>query len=432
MLLLSWFVASAEAACVERVTADTLTTRVQALVEPVAFAEDSVAAELDAIEAALRAGCLEMTIPRDTLGALFMAQGAYELLRGGDPVRADAYLRRAAALTAPIEPAYGLKVEEAYRAAINGMRGDAILELSFPTRPEVVVVDGEVIYDAVERRVLLGAHLVQWYSADLGWSAEWVELNVWGERRLVGGGPPLPDELGPLPDEPDKAPRAKTPRAKPPRPERAPAPLSVTGLVGYALSVAPEITTEDLRADALGFMPTLNAEARLGALSVSGRLSPGASPMPMPTDSPLGGPALPNELRALYGLRRDKPLSLGVGLLLLNQPTVAFERVLLTAEGAQVAVEAPSFGAAPGAGPLLSVGLGGGESSLWSASARVAWTSSPEAGAAASGALAAQVALPVGPVRLILGAELGALKAMESQPGPWLYPQVVGGAQWSR
>ncbi|MEY3212111.1 MAG: hypothetical protein RIT28_2592, partial [Pseudomonadota bacterium] len=210
MLLLSWLVTSAEAACVERVSADALTVRVQALVEPVAFAEESVAAELAAIEAALRAGCIEMTVPRDTLGALFMAQGAYELLRDGDPQRADALLRRAAALTAPIEPAYGLKVEEAYRAAINGMRGDAILELSFfPAQPEVVVVDGEVVYDAVERRVLLGAHLVQWYSAETGWSAEWVEVTVWGERRIVGGGPPLPDELSPLPAEPEKTPRTK-------------------------------------------------------------------------------------------------------------------------------------------------------------------------------------------------------------------------------
>jgi hypothetical protein len=432
MLLLSWFVASAEAACVERVTADTLTTRVQALVEPVAFAEDSVAAELDAIEAALRAGCLEMTIPRETLGALFMAQGAYELLRGGDPIRADAYLRRAAALTAPIEPAYGLKVEEAYRAAINGMRGDAILELSFPTRPEVVVVDGEVLYDAVERRVLLGAHLVQWYSADLGWSAEWVELNVWGERRLVGGGPPLPDELGPLPEEPDKTPRAKTPRAKTPRDPSARPRRSRHRPRG----LRPERGAGDHHGGSSRRRPRVYADPQRRGPPGRALCVWAAQPRRLSDADAdrlaLGGPALPNELRALYGLRRDKPLSLGVGLLLLNQPTVAFERVLLTAEGAQVAVEAPSFGAAPGAGPLLSVGLGGGETSLWSASARVAWTSSPEAGAAASGALAAQVALPVGPVRLILGAELGALKAMESQPGPWLYPQVVGGVQWSR
>ncbi|MEY3210642.1 MAG: hypothetical protein RIT28_1123, partial [Pseudomonadota bacterium] len=206
----------------------------------------------------------------------------------------------------------------------------------------------------------------------------------------------------------------------------------ITGLVGYALSAAPEITTDDLRADALGFMPTLNGEARLGALSVSGRLSPGASPLPMPTDLALGGPALPNELRALYSLRRDQALRVGLGLLVLSQPTVTFEQAVLTAEGAQVAVDVPSFGAAPAAGPLLSVGLGGGESLQWSASARVAWTFAPEAGAAASGTLGGQVALPVGPVQVILGAELGSLKAMESQPGPWFYPQVVGGVQWSR
>ena len=430
MLLLSWFVASAEAACVERVTADSLSAQVRALVEPVAFAEDSVVAELAAIEATLRAGCVEMTVPRETLGALFMAPGADALLRGGDPQLADTLLRRAAALTAPIEPAYGLKVEEAYRAAINGMRGDAILELSFPAKPEVVVVDGEVVYDAVERRVLLGSHLVQWYSVELGWSAEWVDVTEWGERRLVGGGPPLPDVPIAPPSEPKKTPRTKPP--KEPRPAREPAPLTVTGLLGYALSAAPEITTDDVRADALGFMPTFNAELGVGALSFSGRVSPGATPLPMPTDAPLDGPALPNELRALYSLRRDRPLSVEVGLLALNQPTVTFEQVLLTAEDVQVPVEAPSFGAALGAGPLLRVGLSGGDSTRWAASARLAWTFSPEGGAAASGALAGHVALPVGPVRVILGAEVGALKAMESQPGPWLYPQVVGGVQWSR
>ena len=430
MLLLLWLVNSSEAACVARTSAEALSAQVQALIEPVAFAEDSVAAELAAIEATLRLGCLEQPVSRETLGALFMAQGAYELLRGGDPQRADTLLRRAAALTAPIEPAYGPKVEEAYRAAVNGMRGDAVLELSFPARPEVVLVDGEVVYDAVERRVLLGSHLVQWYSAELGWSAEWVDLNEWGERRLVGGGPPLPDELGPLPSEADKGGRTKTP--KEPRATGDSPRVSVTGLVGYAVSAAPEITTNDVRADALGFMPTFAAEARLGALSVSGRFSPGATPLPMPTDSDLGGPGTPNELRALYSFQHDKPLSVGVGLLVITQPTVTFEEVLLTAEGEQVAVEAPSFGAAPGAGPLVRVSLGGGESLQWAVSARGAWTTAPNAGAAVSGALAGQMALPLGPIDVILGAELGGLKAMESQPGPWLYPQVVGGVQWSR
>lgn len=429
MLLLSWFVASAEAACVERLHADALTARVQALVEPVAFAEDSVAAELLAIEATLRAGCVEMTVPRETLGGLFMAQGAYELLRGGDPARAEVLLRRAAALTAPIEPAYGVKVEEAYRAAVNAMRGDAIMELSFPSRPEVVIVDGEVVYDAVERRVLLGVHLVQWYSAELGWFAEWVEVNEWGERRIVGGGPPLPDELGPTtpekPERPEKPP--KTPRS----PREAP-PLSVAGLVGYALSAAPEITTNDLRADALGFMPTLHAEVERGPWALSGRLSPAASTLPMPTDTDLGGPPLPNELRALYTLGDERAVSLGLGLLALTQPTVSREQVILTAEGAQVSVEAPSFGASPGAGPLLCVGFSVGDKLQWTASARAAWTFAPEAGAAASGALAARVSLPAGPVRVALGAELGGLRAMEGQPGPWLYPQLVGGVLWSR
>ncbi len=117
---------------------------------------------------------------------------------------------------------------------------------------------------------------------------------------------------------------------------------------------------------------------------------------------------------------------------MITQPTVTFEEVLLTAEGEQVAVEAPSFGATPGAGPLLRLSLSGGESLQWAVSARGAWTTAPDAGAAVSGALAGQVALPVGPLSVIVGAELGGLKAMESQPGPWLYPQVVGGVQWSR
>lgn len=432
MLLLLWLVNSSEAACVARTSAEALSAQVQALIEPVAFAEDTVAAELAAIEATLRLGCLEQPVSRETLGALFMAQGAYELLRGGDPQRADALLRRAAALTTPIEPAYGPKVEEAYRAAVNGMRGDAILELSFPARPEVVLVDGEVVYDAVERRVLLGSHLVQWYSAELGWSAEWVDMNEWGERRLVGGGPPLPDDLGELPSGSDKAGRTKEPKA-PRDPGDAPR-VAVTGLMGYALSDAPEVTSDDLRADALGFMPTFAAEAQLGALSVSGRYSPGASPMEIPTDEALGGPAVPNELRALVILRRDQPLTFGLGLLAISQPTVSFEQVsLLTDEGDQLAVEAPSFGAVPSVGPLLQVALGGGETVRWSTSARVAWTLGAAAkGFAGSGALAGHLAVPMGPMHLILGAELGGLRAMEGQPGPWLYPQVVGGVQWSR
>ena len=424
MLLLLWLVNPVEAACVERVSADTLILQVQALIEPVAFAEDSVAAELAGLEATLRTGCINETVPRETLGALFMAQGAYELLRGGDPQRADALLRRAAALTAALEPAYGPKVEEAYRAAVNGMRGDAVLELSFPIGPEVVVVDGEVVYDAVERRVLLGSHLVQWYSAELGWSAEWVDLNEWGERRLVGGGPPLPDELPVPTDRGDVTTEARSYPS-----------IVVYVAGGYALSAAPVVETDDLTAEAVGFAPAASFGVRAGkdrSVAFTGRVGASTGPLAFDGADRLVGPRLPYELRLMAGTHQNERLGVGAGLLVVGQPQIVITDVTLTGESAGETLQAPSFTLTPAAGPVASATVSGGDTLRWSAGARVAWTLSPKAGSAASGALQGELLLPLGPAQALIGAELGALRALEGQAGPWIYPHLYGGLSWSR
>jgi hypothetical protein len=441
MILPVWIGAIAHGACPSVMHADTFTTRVGALVEPVAFADDAVLMELATLEATLRAGCIEMTVPRETLGGLFMAQGANELLRGGDPQHADAYLRRAAALTAPIEPAYGLKVEEAYRTAVNGMRGDAILELSFSVRPDLVVVDGELVYDAVERRVLLGVHLVQWYSQDSGWSAEWVEVTEWGERRLVGGGPPLPDSFSgasselPVQERRERA-RQSSSSPRPAATSRSSTPISVVLVGGYGVAFAPEINTKNLSTRALGFTPNIDPSLQLGAsrsFTLAARYSPRPNLLPLPTDTALGAPRTPNELRALLGFSIGAHLEVQVGALAISQPVVSLTNAKLDAGEATLDVVAPSFGSTPGVGPMVNLSVTADANSLtWALSARVAYTTSPVAGGLAAGALCARFDVPIGPVELVFGAELEALRDAQGVLGAWVYPGAFGGLAWSR
>jgi hypothetical protein len=310
-----WLARLAEAGCPAVVHADELSARVNALVEPVAFAEDSAGLELIAIEAALSGGCVEMTVPKETLGALFMAQGAYALLRGEAPTKAEPYLKRAAALGASIEPLYGPTVETAYRRASNSLQGDAVIELSFPTPPDLVVVDGELIYDADERRVLLGAHLVQWYDASQDrWFAEWVVLEEWGERRLVGGGAPLGDELPGVSSAPVEATPSR--RALPPTQLRLDA-----GVGGMLLTSRPAEGAGGFEGQTAGQI--LRAGLRVGDslwVQASGQLS--VSPTTLSTEyGELGVPTLPSDARLTVG-RGGSRLSAELGVLVSTQPTV--------------------------------------------------------------------------------------------------------------
>ncbi|MBK9649597.1 MAG: hypothetical protein IPO67_31345 [Deltaproteobacteria bacterium] len=146
----------------------------------------------------------------------------------------------------------------------------------------------------------------------------------------------------------------------------------------------------------------------------------------------MGGPTLPNELRALYTFRRDKPFNVGVGLLVISQPIVTFEQVLLTSEGAQVVVEAPSFGAVGARGRFVRLVLAEVSPSVGRSLPAARLDNRPRGERRRVWGLGGSVGLPIGPIEVILGAELGGLKGMKSQPGPWLFPQVVGGVQWSR
>ncbi|MBK9368012.1 MAG: hypothetical protein IPN01_17135 [Deltaproteobacteria bacterium] len=310
-----WLASLAEAACPAVLHADELSARVTALVEPVAFAEDSAELELLAIEGALAEGCVEMTVPKETLGALFMAQGAYALLRGEAPAKAELYLKRAAAIGAAIEPSYGPTVETAYRRASNSLQGDAVIELSFPKPPDLVVVDGELIYDADERRVLLGAHLVQWYDAGQDrWFAEWVVLEEWGERRLIGGGPPLGDELPGASPAPVEA--APSRRALPPTQLRLDA-----GVGGMSLTSHPAEGAGGFEGQTAGGI--LRGGLRVGDsvwVQASGQLS--VSPTTLSTEyGELGVPTLPSDARLTVG-RGGSWLSAELGVLISTQPTV--------------------------------------------------------------------------------------------------------------
>ena len=400
-----WLASLAEAACPAVLHANELSARVTALVEPVAFAEDSAELELVAIEGTLAEGCVEMTVPKETLGALFMAQGAYALLRGEAPAKAELYLKRAAAIGAPIEPSYGPTVETAYRRASNSLQGDAVIELSFPKPPDLVVVDGELIYDADERRVLLGAHLVQWYDAGQDrWFAEWVVLEEWGERRLIGGGPPLGDELPGASPPPVKA--APGRRALPPTQLR----LDV-GVGGMSLNSHPAEGTGGFHGQTAGGI--LRGGLRVGDsvwVHASGQLS--VSPTTLSTEyGELGVPTLPSDARLTVGRGVSGSwLSAEVGVLVSTQPTVTEAVIFLSKEdwyppgdGRDETVVLADVRHAVGGGGVVQVHATWGERRQIGTSLQGAVTVNGASGAMLQAGLDLWGGVPLGPITFVGG-----------------------------
>ena len=477
MLALLLLSASLRAECVESIHVDELSERVAALIEPVAFAEPKAAAELDALEGLLEQGCVRGAVSRELLGALFMARGAYELLSQGDPALAERSLRYAAALTTPLESSYGAQVESAYRAATNKLQGEAIIELSFPQRPDVVLVDGEVLYAADERRLPLGAHLVQWTSTvpargeagalEETWGAAWVVLDEWGERVVVGGGSPLPEELPTRATAKAPAPRAtrdgptrtrETPTPREPRPARPPkadtakareeqrregaeSPVSTRLFVGYSVVDAPPLQSTDgmLTIDAWSLAPLLGGELTFGqaprfVLSARHGLTP--AKLNLPVDKRSAGPRLPTELRFMVSTPSRDALHVGIsaGLLVTTLPMVAYYDTTLNIEGEPVVnIEVPRIDQVLGAGPAVSARIGGGDATRWWLTTQAAWVLGAESSVQAlSGALAGGLSVPMGPIRGELGAELAVMRVKQTSPTPWMFPLVTAGVQWPR
>jgi hypothetical protein len=458
MLALLLLSASLRAECVESIHVDELSTRVSGLIEPIAFAEPRAAVELDALEALLEQGCVRGAVSRELLGALFMARGAYELLSQGDPALAERSLQYAAALTTPLESSYGAQVESAYRAATNKLQGEAIIELSFLKRPDVLLVDGEVLYAVDERRLPLGAHLVQWYSMVPGpgegealeeaWGATWVVLDEWGERVVVGGGPPLPDELPqraaaktpePLTERVDRdearAPREVTSRTD--RPSRAEARL----FVGYFVVDAPPLQSTDgmLTIDAWSLAPLMGGELELGQASrfvLSARHGLTPAQLDLPVNQRSAGPRLPTELRFLVATPSRDGLHVGLraGLLVTSVPNVVYYETTLNIEGEPaVNIEVPRVDQALGAGPAVTARIGGGGETRWWLSSQGAWVLGAESSVRAfSGAISGGLSVPMGPLRGELGAELGVMRVKQTSPSPWMFPLVTAGVQWPR
>lgn len=473
MLLLLLFSASLRAECIEVVHVDELTARVAGLIEPVAFAEPEAAVELDALERVLQQGCVHGAVSRELLGALFMARGAYELLSQGDPALSERSLQYAAALTTPIEASYGAQVESAYRAATNKLQGEAIIELSFSQRPDVLLVNGEVLYAADERRLPLGAHLVQWTSTvpvrgESGmltetWGAAWVVLDEWGERVVVGDGPPLPEDRlqrtetqGPDQTVTNGNPsRTKVPQVRPtpplrtdrPAEEEVPVssprvgpPLSTRLFFGYFLANAPTLYSADgmMYINAWSFAPLLGGELGIGTFPhfvIGARHGLTPPQLSAPVETPTLGPRLPTELQILMSTpsRERLHVALRAGLLVTTLPLVTYYGSALNVDGEpNETIEVPLLEQTLGAGPAIAIRVGGGNNTRWWLNGRGAWVLGAESSVyALSAVLSGGLSVPVGPARAEVGAELGVMRVTQTTPARWMFPLVTTGVQWA-
>jgi hypothetical protein len=184
--------ALAQDACDVVVDAEGFKVRVQAVREPVAFAEDSAHELIRGVEA-LVPDCLDGPVETSDLAALWLARGAYEILRpGGDLAVAEIRLTWAYVVGSSwaYDDIYGPQVLEGFEAVSSQLLPKGTLDVSFPpdVRPTEVYLNGDKL-DRIGPLVMpAGMHLLQWKVGE-DWRSTLVPLRE-NSRITVGGGPP--------------------------------------------------------------------------------------------------------------------------------------------------------------------------------------------------------------------------------------------------
>jgi hypothetical protein len=190
--ILPLLVSSATAAeCTERITPEAFRTRVEAVREPVAFADPTAQGQIDNL-LALMENCINGPVRREDIAGLFLARGAWEILAGAQSdwhqQLARDHLTWAYAVGSrdAWEPMYGPQVEKVFDEISSQLLEKGVLDLTFRTVPEVTVLDGVVVREQGRRFVTAGAHLVQWKD-ETGWHGEIIRLAP-EETKTIGGG----------------------------------------------------------------------------------------------------------------------------------------------------------------------------------------------------------------------------------------------------
>jgi hypothetical protein len=267
--------------CPAHPSPERLHARLEALVEPVAFADDSVAGELDEVLTLLDRGCVQGVVPREDVVTAHLLRGSYAILAQGDEASGDAYLRWATQWGPPDSSDFGPAVTERINALDGWSFGE--VDITFEWEPSQIVLDGEVIYDQGVREVVDGYHLVQWRIDD-GWFGVGIVVGP-GQRVHVGtgsptGGSPRPIDIVPV-EEPDPDPEG-----------------SLRVQLGYSLVSARASDGQNTYGGTLG-VPSVALVGRYGrTVGASAGLRGG--PPPGPGRAPLGtearvGPSLAGE-----------------------------------------------------------------------------------------------------------------------------------------
>ncbi len=184
--------AQAQGQCAERVDAAGFKARVEAVREPVAFAEDTAHDLIRNVEA-LVPDCLDGPVETSDLAALWLARGAYEILRpGGDPAIATERLTWAYVVGSSwaYDDIYGPQVLDQFEAVASQLLPKGTMDVSFPAdaRPSEVYLNGDKLERTGPLPMPEGMHLLQWKTGET-WQATLVPLRE-NSRITVGGGPP--------------------------------------------------------------------------------------------------------------------------------------------------------------------------------------------------------------------------------------------------
>ena len=104
-------------------------TRLEALVEPVAFADPAARGELDEILILLEKGCVQGPVPRDDIATVHLLRGSYAILADRNLTEGETTLRWAAQWGPPPATSFGPEVE----SRIEGMTdwGSGELDITF-------------------------------------------------------------------------------------------------------------------------------------------------------------------------------------------------------------------------------------------------------------------------------------------------------------
>ncbi len=187
-----WGTALAQDVCPERLDAAGFKARVEAVREPVAFADPEAQRLIREIEA-LVPDCLAGPVETEDLAALWLARGAFEILRpGGDLEKADTRLTWAYVVGSSwaYDDIYGPQVLDRFETIASQLLPKGTLDLSFPegVRPSAIYLNGDLMNRTGPILMSAGMHLVQWQVGDQ-WTAQLVPLRE-NSRLTVGGGLP--------------------------------------------------------------------------------------------------------------------------------------------------------------------------------------------------------------------------------------------------